>query len=116
MRFALKLVVTVGVVVLFSRIGRERPRLAGLLATMPITTLLVLLWLYADHPGDFARMKDYALGVVWGIGPSALFFVVAYFCFRRGVALPWTLCAAFAAWLAGAAVHVRLLGGLERVS
>jgi len=43
-----------------------------------------------------------------------MFFLVAYLCFRRQVALPVTLGAAFAAWLAGAAAHVYLLHGFAR--
>lgn len=76
---------------------------------MPLTSLLVLLWLYSDNPGDFRLMTDYTWGVLWGIVPTVLFFAVALFCFRRQLPLSLVLSASFAIWLAGAAVHQWLL-------
>ena len=113
MQFAVKLAISVAVIVLCSQVGRAFPKAAGLIATMPLTTLIVMLWLYADHPGDLARMRDYTLAVLWGIGPSVLFYAVAYVCLRKQVALPAALCAGFAAWLVGAAAHVYLLHGFS---
>ncbi len=105
MEFILKLVVTNLVIVSCAWIGKRSPTLAGLIATMPLTSLLVLLWLYSDNPGDYRLMAGYTRGVLWGIIPTILFFAVVYLCFRRQVALPLTLSAGFGVWLAGALVH-----------
>jgi len=64
MQFAIKLAVSMAVVALCSQIGRAFPKVAGLIATMPLTTLVVMLWLYSDHPGDLTRMGDYTLAVL----------------------------------------------------
>jgi uncharacterized membrane protein (GlpM family) len=80
---------------------------------MPLMTLIVMLWIWSDRPGDFDRVRNYTVGVLFGIGPNILFFIVAYLCLRRHVSLPITLCASFAAWLLGAAVHLWLLHGLR---
>lgn len=109
MRFAIKLVISVVVILLATQIGRKAPTLAGLVAVMPLTSLLVLLWLYWDHPGDFALMGDYCGGALLGIVPTILFFVTALVCFRRHLPLWVVLCASFAVWLVGAFVHQWLL-------
>ena len=41
----IKLLISVGVIVFCTQIGRKLPTLAGLIAVMPLTGLIVLLWL-----------------------------------------------------------------------
>jgi uncharacterized membrane protein (GlpM family) len=103
--FLLKLLITNVIIVFCSQIGRKFPTLGGLIATMPLTSLLVLVWLHSDNPGDYRLMTDYTRGVLWGIIPTILFFAVAYYCFRRQLSLPLTLSAGFGVWLAGALAH-----------
>lgn len=105
MPFLVKLVITNLIIVSCARIGGKHPSLGGLIATMPLTSLLVLIWLHLDNPGNFRLMSDYTRGVLWGIIPTILFFAAAYFCFRRQLPLALALSAGFAVWLAGAAVH-----------
>jgi F0F1-type ATP synthase assembly protein I len=105
MQFIVKLSVTVAIIVMCAQVGRKYPALGGLLATMPLTSLIVLLWLHADQPGDHGLLAAYARGAFWGILPSLLFFAVSYLGFQRHYTLPLVLAAAFAAWLAGAGLH-----------
>ncbi len=108
-QFLLKLAVTNLIIETCAWIGRKSPPMGGLIATMPLTSLLVLLWLYTDNPGDYRLMTGYARGALWGIIPTILFFAVAYLCFRRQLSLPLTLSAGFGVWLAGAFAHQWLL-------
>ncbi len=107
--FFVKLLIANAIIVACALIGKRFPTLAGLIATMPLTSLLVLVWLHSDNPGDLPLMTDYTRGVLWGIIPTVFFFVVAWFCFRSGLSLTLTLSASFVVWLAGAAVHQWLL-------
>jgi uncharacterized membrane protein (GlpM family) len=109
MQFFVKLAVTNLVIISCVQIGREFPSLAGLIATMPLTSLLVLVWLAAETPGNSRLMTEYTRGVLWGIIPTILFFAAAFFCFRRQWPLSVALSAGFGVWLAGAAVHQWLL-------
>ena len=78
MKFVIKLLISVCVISICAGIARKVPSLAGLIAVMPLTGLIVLVWLYLDNPGNFALMTDYAKGALWGIVPSILFFLVAF--------------------------------------
>jgi len=109
MRFAIKLLISVCVIAFCAGIGRKLPTLAGLIAVMPLTGLIVLVWLYLDNPGNFNLMTEYTKGALWGIVPSVLFFLVAFICFHKRLSLPIVLCASFAVWLIAAAVHQLLL-------
>ena len=109
MRFVLKLLISVSVIVFCTQIGRKLPTLAGLIAVMPLTGLIVLIWIYLDNPGNFNLMIDYTKGALWGILPTILFFLTAFICFRRHLSLWIVLCASFSVWLIAAFFHQWLL-------
>jgi hypothetical protein len=109
MRFVIRLLISVGIIVFCTQIGRKLPTFAGLVAVMPLTGLIVLLWLYSENPGNFDLMVNYTKGAVLGLGPSILFFAVAFFCFRKQFPLWLVLSASFAVWLGGAFIHQWLL-------
>ena len=92
-----------------TEIGRRVPSIAGLIAVMPLTGALVMVWLYLESDGDLQVMRRFASGAVWGILPSVLFFVVAFFSLARGLRLSAALAASFGAWAVGAVVHQLLL-------
>jgi uncharacterized membrane protein (GlpM family) len=109
MRFLIKLLISVGIIIFCAQIGRKLPTLAGLIAVMPLTGLIVLIWLYLDNPGNFSLMSDYCRGALWGILPSVLFFLTVFMCFRKQLPLWIVLCAGFAVWLIAAFIHQLLL-------
>lgn len=110
MRFAVKLLISVCIIILCTQISKKFPSLGGLIAVMPLTGALVLVWVYMDFKGDPAVMIDYVKGALWGIIPSILFFVAAFACFRKELSLWIVLCASFGVWLIAAFVHQLLLG------
>jgi uncharacterized membrane protein (GlpM family) len=109
MQFALKLIISNLIILLCVWLGRKFPSLGGLVATMPLTSLIVLLWLYNDNPGDRTLLPAYVEGVFFGVIPTMLFFGAAWLCLKRGLHLPATLTVGFAVWLAAALIHQLLL-------
>jgi len=105
MNFFIKLLISNAVIIFCVQIGKRFPSLGGLIATMPLTGLIVLIWLYTDNPGDYGLMRNYTRGAVWGTLPSILFFVAALLCFSRQLPLATVLSASFGVWLTGAAIH-----------
>jgi len=108
MQFLVKLAVAVGIITLCSQIGGRFPRLAGLIATMPLTGLLVLIWLYSENPIEMNTLAQYTRGALWGIGPSILFFLAVWLCLHYGIGMALALTLGALSWLGGAIVH-RLL-------
>ena len=109
MRFVIKLLISLCIISLCTAIGRKVPTTAGLVAVMPLTGLIVLVWLYLDNPGDLSLMAAYTKGALWGIVPTMLFFFTAYLCFRKQLTLWIVLCVSFAVWLVAAFIHQWLL-------
>ena len=109
MYFLIKLSISVAVIILATQIGRRFPSAAGLIATMPLTGLIVLIWLYLDKAGNHDVMINYTKGALWGILPSILFFIVILLCFKKHFSLPVVLSIGFGVWLIGAFIHQMFL-------
>jgi len=109
-KFFVKLFISICIIIFCTQIGKKLPTLGGLIATAPITSLIVLLWLYTDRPGDFKLMSDFTKGVIWGIIPTTLFFITAYLCFKKQFNIGIVLGASSSVWLIGAFVHQYMLG------
>ncbi|MCK5564435.1 MAG: DUF3147 family protein [Planctomycetes bacterium] len=110
MRFVVKVVISLCVILVCTQIAKKMPSLAGLIGVMPLTGALIMVWVFLDNSGDVATMTSFTKGALWGIVPSVPFFVTALFCFRSRLNLPVTLVSSFAVWAIGAFVHQRLLG------
>ncbi len=109
MQFFLKLLIANVIIVACAMMGRRYPSLSGLIATMPLTSLLVLIWIWSDNRGNSILLARYTVGALWGIIPTILFFAVLYPCFARNMPLSVALVIGFGVWLAGALVHQWLL-------
>ena len=105
MPFVFKLILSNIIIVSCVFIGKKFPSFSGLIAAMPLTTLIVLIWLYSDSKGDIRVTTMFVEGVFWGIFPTVIFFAVAWFCLRRGLPFLPTVVISFSAWLMGAIVH-----------
>ncbi len=105
MQFIVKLIITLVIILFCTYIGKKLPSLAGLIATMPLTGLLVLVWLYTENKENYSLLTKYTTSALWGIIPSILFFTTAWLCFKKGLPFPIILVAAFSVWLVGAFVH-----------
>jgi uncharacterized membrane protein (GlpM family) len=109
MQILVKAAVSLAIILVATAIGKKFPSLSGLVAVMPLTGALVLVWVYLDNSGNPEAMQSYAKGALWGILPTIIFYAVALVCFRKRLSLPVALSASFAVWLIGAFLHQRFL-------
>lgn len=105
MQILAKILISVGIILVATAIGKKLPSTAGLIGVMPLTGALVLVWMYLENRGDPGIMQEFTKGALWGILPSILFFLVAFVCFKRALSLPHVLVFSFSAWMAAAFVH-----------
>lgn len=109
MQLFLKILISLTVILMATAVARKFPSLAGLVAVMPLTGVLVLVWVYFENREDQGVVVNFTKGAIWGILPSLLFFLVAYFCFRKGFSLPLALGVSFLCWFTAACIHQLLL-------
>jgi hypothetical protein len=91
-QFLIKLAITVAIVLIASALARRTGWIGALVASLPLTSLLVLAWLYADTR-DNNQVADLAMGIFWFVLGSLPFFLVLAFGLRHG----WHIALAFAA-------------------
>ncbi len=109
MQILLKAVLSLTIIFSATALAKRFPPAAGLIAVMPLTGALVLVWVYVENNGNPETMEVFAKGAFWGILPSLLFFIVAFICFKKQLSLPVTLLASFLAWGVAALVHQIIL-------
>jgi len=76
----IKTILTALIVVGVSEIAKRYTTLAALLAALPLTSILAMIWLYIDTK-DSIRIADLSIGIFWLVLPTLCFFLV----------LPWLL-------------------------
>jgi len=105
MQILIKTALSLIIILIATGIAKKFPSVAGLIAVMPLTGAIVLVWIHMENKGNPAIMQTFATGALWGILPSILFFLVALVCFKKQLPLPLVLCSSFGIWLAAAFVH-----------
>ena len=105
MQILLKVVLSIVIILAATAIARKFPSIAGLIAVMPLTGALVLVWVHLENKGSPEVMETFTKGAIWGILPSILFFLVALLCYRKQLSLPIVLFSSFGVWLIAAFIH-----------
>ena len=72
------------IVAAVSEIARRYPGWGGLVASLPLTSLLAMTWLYRDT-ADAGRVADLSASTFWFFLPSMPLFVVLPLLLRNGV-------------------------------
>ena len=80
---ALKVVITTLVVVAIAEVAKRSTFVAAILASLPLTSLLAMIWLYADT-GDAQKVADLARGIFWLVLPSLALFIALPLMLRAG--------------------------------
>jgi hypothetical protein len=80
---ALKVAITALVVVAIAEVAKRSTFVAAILASLPLTSLLAMIWLYADT-GDAHKVADLARGIFWLVLPSLALFIALPLMLRAG--------------------------------
>ena len=82
----MKAAVSGALVAAISEIARRYPGWGGLVASLPVTSLLAMAWLY-EESGDTAHVASLAASTFWFILPSLPLFLVLPALLRGGMGL-----------------------------
>jgi len=102
--FFIKVTVSALIIAGVSELAKRMPSLGGLIAAMPLTTLLALIWLYAET-GDYQLAHTFTRSVLFAIVPTIFFFITALYLFKRGTSFITIILVSFVIFLGAAAVH-----------
>ncbi len=79
----LKVIVTAVLVVAIAEIAKRSTFAGAVLASIPLTSVLAFIWLYADS-GDTEKVAALAAGIFWLVLPSLALFVALPLMLRAG--------------------------------
>jgi hypothetical protein len=80
----IKAAISGAIVATVSEVAKRYPGFGGLIASLPLVSILGMIWLWRDT-GDPVRMADHATGTFWFVLPSLPMFLVIPALLRRGV-------------------------------
>jgi hypothetical protein len=81
---AIKAAISGVIVAAVSEIARRYPGWGGLVASLPLTSLLAMLWLWRDT-SDVERVAELSASTIWFILPSVPLFIALPLLLRSGV-------------------------------
>ena len=107
-----KYAITAFVIVLVSEIAKRSDRLGALIASFPLVTVMVMIWLHVEGQG-IAKVANHAYYTFWYVLPTLPMFLLMPWLLHRGTgfwpALAWSALLTMAAF-ALAAVLCRRIG------
>lgn len=100
----LKALISGVIVAAVSEVAKRYPGLGGLIASLPLISVLGMIWLWRET-GDVGRMSDHALATFWFVLPSLPMFLLVAALLQRG-------CGFWPSLLAGCALTVALYAAM----
>lgn len=110
LQLILKTAITVGVILGVSELGKRFSAAAAILAALPLTSILAMIWLYVDTR-DTARISQLSTGIFWMVLPTLLFFIILPLLLKWNIPFGWAMAISSAAMVAFYWLYVAVLRG-----
>lgn len=94
-----KYLLSAAIVVGVSELGKRSPVMGGLLASLPLTSYLALIWIYYET-GDNVRIAALSQSIFWLVLPSLVLFIALTWLLHHGLGFVPALIAATVTMLA----------------
>jgi len=94
MPLIIKYLITAGIVVLVSEIAKKSDQMGALIASLPLMTFLVLIWLHLEQQSS-VKISNHAYYTFWYVVPTLPMFLIFPVVYRSlGFWVALALCAA----------------------
>ena len=80
----IKLLISSGIIVLVSEVAKKSTYLGGLIAFIPLVSVLSLIWLYIDTK-DIESVRNLSNSILWMVIPSITLFISLPILLRSGI-------------------------------
>lgn len=108
MYFLIKTLITALVVAGVSELAKRWSPIAAILASLPLTSILAMIWLYHDTR-DSAKVIGLSNGIFWAVLPSLLFFIALPILLKAGLKFGLGLFLASAIMFVGYTIYIALM-------
>ncbi|MBL3645531.1 DUF3147 family protein [Bacillus sp. RHFB] len=93
-----KIIASAIVIGVVTEISRRFPSYGGIIAALPLVSLLSIIWLYVQGE-QTATLSKFALGVLWGFPATAVLLVIVYISLQNSVQLFISIGLGVCGWL-----------------
>lgn len=108
MQYLIKIILSALVIVLVSEISKRVTFFAAIVASLPLTSILAMIWLYHDTK-DTEKIIDLSGGIFWAVLPSLLFFVTLPILLKTGLSFNWAMLLSGVVMFVGYTVYALVL-------
>lgn len=108
MQFLIKVVVSALIIAAVAELGKRISAIAALLASLPMNSVLAMIWLYRDT-GNVQKIAELSTGIFWAVLPSLLFLILLPQLLKSGVKFWSALVLSSIAMFAAYSVYLLLL-------
>ncbi len=77
----LKILISAALIVVISEVGKRSASFAALIASLPLISLLAMIWMYQEGQGT-EKIAEFSSSVVWYVVPSLILFILLPVCLR----------------------------------
>lgn len=81
--YSLKIVISAILIVVISEVAKRSTFFGALIASLPLTSILAIIWLYLDTK-SLQKVSDLSYGILLIVIPSLLFFLIFPLLVRLG--------------------------------
>lgn len=88
--YAIKTAISALLIVAISEIAKRSSFIGALLASLPLVSVLAMLWLYADTK-DTGKISSLSSQIFWLVIPSLVLFAALPVLLKHGLGFYWSL-------------------------
>ncbi len=85
MQFIIKVLISAIIIALVSELGKRYAFFASILASLPLVSILALIWLYKET-NNIQKVTNLSHGIFWAVIPSLLLFIALPLFLKAGFA------------------------------
>lgn len=82
--YLIKIAITATLIVAISEIAKRSSFVGALLASLPLTSVLAMMWLYMDT-NDVTKVSTLATSIFWLVLPSLVLFITLPMLLKQGL-------------------------------
>jgi F0F1-type ATP synthase assembly protein I len=98
MYVVVKVIVSAIVIGIVTEIARRFPLYGGIVAALPLVSLLSIMWLYFQGEQN-TTLSKFALGVLWGFPATAVLLLIVYISLKHSIPLFLSIGFVIGGWL-----------------
>lgn len=82
MYFFIKYLLTAGIIVLVSEVAKRYDRIGAIIASLPLVTILVMIWMYVEKT-PITKISNHAYYTFWYVIPTLPMFLIFPYLIER---------------------------------